>query len=189
MTRTGDVIENPVTGERMTFLQTAAETGGELLRIDLQVAPGGFATAEHVHPGQEERLIVRSGALTLRRGGEERTFTAGEAATVPAGVPHVWWNAGEDELAVELEFRPAGRFDAFITTFFALAQLGRTDAKGMPNLLQVAVTAREYGDVIYPTSPPRPVQKALFAMLAPVARRLGYEADVPYPGRRAGESA
>ena len=46
--KAGDVIENPVTGEIMTFLLTGTETEGALLRIDMGVRPGGFAASEHV---------------------------------------------------------------------------------------------------------------------------------------------
>lgn len=180
MATAGDVIVNPVTGERIVFLQTANETGGQLLQADLFVQPGGFVAAEHVHPHQEERFTVHSGILRLRIRGEERDYRDGEEATVPAGTPHLWWNAGKDELRVRVELRPAGRFERFVTSFFALAQAGNTDVKGMPNLFQLAVIAREYRDVIYPTRPPRVVQKALFGLLAPVGRMLGYRADVPY---------
>jgi len=44
----------------------------------------------------------------------------------------------------------------------------------MPNLLQLAVLAREFDDVIRFTRPPRLVQWALFGLLAPLARLLGY---------------
>lgn len=180
MAKAGDVIGNPVTGERIVFLQTAQETDGQLLQADLFVKPGGFVAAEHVHPHQEERFTVRSGILRLRIRGEERTYRAGDEATVPPGTPHVWWNAGEGDLSVRVEIRPAGRFENFLTSFFALAQAGMTDAKGMPNLLQLAVMAREYRDVVYPTKPPPRLQRVLFGFLAPVGRMLGYTADVLY---------
>ena len=50
MARAGDVIEHPVTGERITFLQTAESTNGELLRLELAVGPRGFVAAPHIHP-------------------------------------------------------------------------------------------------------------------------------------------
>lgn len=181
MAAPGDVIENPVTGERMVFLQTGEQNGGELLQIEMAVRPGGFAAAEHVHPTQEERFTVRAGTLTLRIAGQQRELGVGEQAAIPPGTPHVWWNGGDEELRVLLEFRPAGQFDRFITSFFALAQAGRTDERGLPNVLQTAVSLRVYGDTIYPTKPPRPVQRVLFALLAPVGRLLGYKPDYPYP--------
>ncbi len=49
MAKAGDIIENPATGERITFLNTTQETNGELLRFEY-VLPPGFTIAEHVHP-------------------------------------------------------------------------------------------------------------------------------------------
>jgi hypothetical protein len=61
-----------------------------------------------------------------------------------------------------------------VANLFGLARDGKTDAKGMPNILQLAVFAREFEDVVYFTNPPRSVQKILFGVLAPIARLLGY---------------
>jgi hypothetical protein len=55
MIRTGDVITNPVTGERLRFLKTTRDTGGELVRVEVTVEPNGFVAAAHVHPHQSER--------------------------------------------------------------------------------------------------------------------------------------
>ena len=181
MTKAGDIIKNPITGEKMVFRETADETEGRLLQFDMFVEPGGFPTAEHVHPAQEETFVVKAGELRLRRDGEEEIYHTGEEATIPPGTPHMWWNDSSSELHALVEMRPAGRFASFITSLFALARDGKTDEKGMPNLLQLAVMMDKYGDTIYPSSPPRPVQKALFAVLAPLARGLGYRADHPYP--------
>ena len=182
MVRVGDVIENPITGERMTFIRTARETGGELLRIDMAVRAGGFVPGEHIHPHQEERFEISRGDMAVRIGGVERRYGPGETVTISAGTPHVWWNSGGDELRVLVEFRPAGRFADFITTFFALARTGRTNGRGIPrNLFQLAATFAEYQDVIRGTRPPRVVQRLLFAMLNPIGRFLRYRADVPYP--------
>ena len=50
MATKGNVIENPVTGEKVTFLETAADTNGELLRLELAVGPHGFLAVPHIHP-------------------------------------------------------------------------------------------------------------------------------------------
>ncbi|MDX1614939.1 MAG: cupin domain-containing protein [Candidatus Promineifilaceae bacterium] len=178
---TGTEIENPITGERIVFRQTPEETDGRLLKFDIMVEPGGFPTTEHVHPAQSEHFEVNSGRLRLQQAGEETVYEAGEEATIPPGTPHMWWNSSQRQLEATVELRPAGRFASFITSLFALAQAGRTDDQGMPNLLQLAVLMGEYGDSIYPSSPPRPIQKALFAVLAPIGRALGYRADYDYP--------
>ena len=72
MTRPGESLHHPVTGERIIWRKMAQETGGELLQGDLFVEPGGFVAAAHIHPNQEERFKVLAGTLRLRMGGEER---------------------------------------------------------------------------------------------------------------------
>jgi hypothetical protein len=56
----------------------------------------------------------------------------------------------------------------------------------MPNLLQLALVAREFSDVIVFRSPPLVVQRALFGVLAPIARWCGYRATYPQLSHRAG---
>ncbi len=57
---------------------------------------------------------------------------------------------------------------------FGLANDGKTNTKGMPNPLQLAILGKEFQDVVIFTSPPPAVQKVMFTVLAPVARLLGY---------------
>jgi hypothetical protein len=51
----GDVIENPVTGERITFVRTSQQTGGALAELDLELTPQALLAAEHIHRSQEEK--------------------------------------------------------------------------------------------------------------------------------------
>jgi hypothetical protein len=53
----------------------------------------------------------------------------------------------------------------------------------MPHPLQLALTAREFSDIVEFRSPPPAVQRALFAVLAPVARWRGYRATYPQLSR------
>ena len=70
---------------------------------------------------------------------------------------------------------------------FGLAAAGRTDAKGRPGLLQASLIAREFDDTMRLTSPPRFVQRPLFAALAPLARRRGLRGSYPEYLRHTGE--
>jgi hypothetical protein len=63
-----------------------------------------------------------------------------------------------------------------IETLFGLAREGHVDAKGMPNPLQLALTAQEFSDVIVFRKPPPMIQRAVFGALGPIARRRGYRA-------------
>ena len=77
------------------------------------------------------------------------------------------------------------RFEQAIATGFGLANSGRTDAKGRPNLLQAALMAQEFADVLVFTKPPVWVQRVLFGVLAPIARRRGYQGHLPRAARPA----
>jgi hypothetical protein len=65
----GQTLVNPVTGERMTFVETAADTGGERVVIELRADPGGSVAAAHVHPSQWETFKVVSGTLGAKVAG------------------------------------------------------------------------------------------------------------------------
>jgi quercetin dioxygenase-like cupin family protein len=179
MARSGDVLEHPVTGERVVWRKAARDTNGEFLRGDLYAGPGGFVAAEHVHPKQEERFEVLAGVLGLRIDGHERILQAGQIAVVPPGRPHVWWNAGDGEAHVLGEFRPALRTEMFFETFFGLARDGKTNRKGLPNPVRLAVLMREYEDELRLARPPFLVQKALFWPLAALGRLLDYRGWYP----------
>ena len=57
MSKAGEVIENPVTGEREMVRIGTEQTGGELLVVDLYIRPGGAVIGEHRHPATEERML------------------------------------------------------------------------------------------------------------------------------------
>lgn len=179
MARCGDVLEHPVTGERIVWRRVARDTGGELLEGDMFARPGAHPAAAHVHPNQEECFHVLAGSVKLRVGGEESVLSAGQRGSVPAGRPHTWWNVGDDEAHILVEFTPAMRTEMFFETFFGLAKDGKTNKKGLPNLLSMATILREYDDEVRLARPPLVVQRALFRPLAAVGRRLGYRGWYP----------
>src|SRR2546425_11287922 len=88
MIRTGDTIHNPVTGERITFLATSADTDGEAVVIETVVQPHGFVAAAHVHPSQSERFAVVAGTLGVKAAGRKRALLPREVLDVEPGTPH-----------------------------------------------------------------------------------------------------
>ncbi len=179
MSKAGDVIENPVTGERVVVRVGTEDSGGDLLAVDGYVKPGGAVAGEHVHPAIDERFTVLRGRVGFRIDGRESIAEPGERLHVPAGTAHDWWNAGDEEAHVRVEIRPGGRFEEMALNLFGLAQDGKTNSRGMPNLLQAAIFVREFSDVLYFTRPPLWVQRLLFGALALLARALGYRGSYP----------
>lgn len=180
MVEAGDVFENPLSGQRLVFRKTARDTGGELLEVEsVYTKPTPFRPPVHYHPRQEERFEVLSGEVCVVLDGEERTLEEGEVLIIASGIPHEMW-AEEAGVRVNWQTRPALNTEAFFETVWGLARDGKTDARGVPNLLRVAMIAREYDEEFRLASPPRAVQQVIFGSLAPVGRLLGYPARYPY---------
>jgi mannose-6-phosphate isomerase-like protein (cupin superfamily) len=119
MATPGHTVVNPETGERVTFVKTAADTDGELLELELVWPRPGQRAPAHVHPEMEERYEVVSGTAAFRIGGAERTAGPGEVVTVPPGTTHLAWNPTEQEVRLKVEFRPALRWEEFVVRLFA----------------------------------------------------------------------
>jgi quercetin dioxygenase-like cupin family protein len=171
MAQRGDVIDNPVTGQRMVFEVTAAESGGERFVAEGIFPPGGFAGVSHIHPFQDEFFEVLAGTAAFEVAGERRVLGTGESIDIPRGTRHTFANAGNDEMRVRLEFRPGlqstGRF---YELYFAFAQEGRVNARAMPDLLDVATVWPLTSEHAILAAPPAFAQDVLFRLLAPIAQ-------------------
>src|SRR5215217_1115633 len=153
MAQPGDVVEHPSSGARLTFLETSAQTHGDLLRVEV-VLPPGFSIAEHVHPCQEEQHHVLSGTLRARVGGQKRDYEAGERVVGPPGVPHAWRNPSDQEdLHIVSEHRPAAH---------------------TKHMLRAAVLLDEIKEDFYYFGAPLRVLMVVFLALAAVGSLLWY---------------
>jgi quercetin dioxygenase-like cupin family protein len=180
MFKRGDVFENPVTGERLTIQLGTRESLGERLIVDMTLRGPGSGSALHVHPSIRERVTVMSGHVGICVGGMTSIAKLGKPVDIAPGVRHGFWNAGIVEARVTMDIRPTNRFEAykfeaFLRNMIGLAQDGKTNAKGMPNLLQLSLIASEFDDVIQLATPAPMVQRMLFPLLRPIARLRGYK--------------
>ena len=128
----GQTLENPVTGERFTFTDTASSTGGELLAFELALRPGGAVPIPHVHPIQTERFEVVEGRMRFRLGWRRRFAGPGDVVEVAPGVVHGFANAGDVEARVRVEVRPALAMEQMLAEVVAMAQAGRMTRRGLP---------------------------------------------------------
>jgi mannose-6-phosphate isomerase-like protein (cupin superfamily) len=175
MARAGEVIRNPATGETVTFLVTASDSDGKLLQLDMTAEKSSAPT--HVHPKITERWDLRAGRVHFQVGNEVRLLDAPAQLEIPAGTPHRFWSDGPIHTIVD--YKPAGGFEGFLETIYALAAAGKTNKKGMPNILRSAVIGHAHLDDYALPFPPVGVQRVLFGLLAPLGRALGYSARYP----------
>jgi quercetin dioxygenase-like cupin family protein len=175
----GEIFENPVTRERATIIELPWQNAQGRAVAELTALPGARVVGEHFHPALRERFSVLRGELTVVRDGQRSTLRAGETADIEPRVWHDWFNEADVDAVVRVEVTPGERFAHMIETLFGLAREGHVDRKGMPNLLQLALTAQEFSDVIVLRKPPPTVQRIVFGALEPIARRRGYRATYP----------
>ena len=179
LSRRGQTFANPVTGERAVVLTDPETHPDRTLVAHLFVSPGGRVAAPHVHPGATERFHVLRGRVGFEVGGRRRELEAGQFCEVPPGTSHDWWQIGDEEAQVLVEVAPGDRFVRLVATTFGLARDGHVDSRGLPHLLQAAVSLTAYRDTVVFSTPPPRVQRLLFGFLAPIGRLVGKQPVYP----------
>lgn len=111
-------IENCL-GERITFKELVKERDGDKLIVENWVVPGS-GPVMHTHHLQDEGLTVLEGKIAYQVLGEEPKYAGvGETIVFKAGVPHKFWNAGEDILHCEGFIKPANTIVFFLSSIYA----------------------------------------------------------------------
>jgi quercetin dioxygenase-like cupin family protein len=168
-------LVNPGTGEQIRFL-APVEGEEDVVRFHWSSIPGG-SIPEHSHPHQEERFIISAGQARFTVDGEQRVVGAGEAITVPVGVPHAETNAGSVAVEGTVELRPALQTRQMHEAFAGLAADGKMTAGGAPkNPLQLGATLWHFRHESRVTSPPVWVQNVILPPLSALARLFGVRA-------------
>lgn len=176
MAHKGKRIHNPANGQSILFLQTAQDTKGELLEMESSYRPGSKEPPPHYHTIQHENFRILSGEMTLRMHGRLQTLKAGDTLEIPAGTPHSMWNNGAEPAVINWQLRPALGTEFMLETYTGLANDGKTNARGIPGLLQVALLMRKFNREFRMVKPSYPVQLILFNLLAPIAYLSGKRA-------------
>ncbi len=171
MAKAVDVIEIPRTGEKLTFLRRPRDTQGEVLEMEFFAREFALVAARaHIHTKSEERLEVVAGTARVRTGRKEQVLGPGQTVVIPAGMAHSLQREGEEFLHFRLQMRPPMKTETMFETVIGLHR----DGKNFRNLLQTAALAKE--NDTYLAQLPIWLQKPVLAVLATIARLLGYRA-------------
>ncbi len=176
MAEIGKTIAHPLTGERVTFL----DVRDDMLKLRIEMAPGGFLPRPHTHPRSEERFEVTAGRVQINESGRLRSLDVGEIVVVPRGAGHVWGNPFDEPATVVVDLCPAYQMATFFETWFGLARDGKVNTRTqMPSLLQTVIIAHDFRDGIGFPGVAGVAARGLFAALAPLARARGYRSRYP----------
>lgn len=126
--------------------------------MEFGLAPGGVIAEEHIHPRQHERFEVLEGRMTGRVAGVDAAAQAGDCSEMNPGVPHCWWNGGEREARLIVEYRPALRTEEFFEWVFDMARRGLTDAHGIPRSYHKLTVLTRFPNEVIPVGLPAPVE-------------------------------
>jgi mannose-6-phosphate isomerase-like protein (cupin superfamily) len=162
-TAPGVTLENPELGLRATVVEaTPAIVSSRVIG-----APGANGGPLHRHLRTEERFIVESGTVRVRRGLRGSVLaSAGDTVVIPAGQPHSFLVEGGEAVFLT-EFRPPHRIGDFFQELFALATGGHLDKRGNPRPADLAVLMHAYPeDFFYPPLVPPALLRTLMWPLA-----------------------
>lgn len=154
---------------RLQWRETASSSGGQRVSAELWMSSDAAERPPHLHPRMSEKLSVLGGRARVRVGQSEHELGPGESLDFPAGTPHAFGRANDEELHVLLEGWPALQWDEFTTRAWKIG----LNERGRPDMLRMSLLMRRYPDQMYMAAAPIPVQRALFAVLAAVARLTG----------------
>jgi quercetin dioxygenase-like cupin family protein len=124
------VIENPLSGERITIGAPRADGSG--LDWELVLAPGGRVPSSHAHPRQEEYFTVLAGRMRFRVGRRRVIAGPGDTVRVPPGTVHHFANAGCQSARVAVRTSPALSMRELLETAFKLTPVQAASELRLP---------------------------------------------------------
>ncbi len=168
-------ITNSKTGQDIKFILTGNETNGQLLEMETTYNSHSKEPAAHYHPYQTEDFTVLSGQLTVRMDNQIKILKQGDTLHIPEKKVHAMWNNSDEMTIVNWKVQPALKTDNLLETASGLAKDGRTNASGVPNILQAALMLNKYNHVFRIAKPPFIIQRIIFLILTPFSYLFGYK--------------
>lgn len=162
------VIENPLIKDRVTFLETAAETNGKFTLVQVELAPNG-GNDLHYHKTFDETFTAVEGVLGIQVGKQIIHLQKGESATAPIGSLHRFFNPSATEKVVfNVLLQPGSEgFETTLQVAYGLARDGRTSPKGIPKSLYHMALIIRWSDTNIP---------GIFTVIEPLMRWLANRA-------------
>jgi quercetin dioxygenase-like cupin family protein len=132
----GQRADFPGLGTR--YMLRGEDTGGQFALLEHTIPPRTLAAPTHAHEHEDEFSYVLAGRVGMQVGDEVTEAGPGELVVKPRGVPHAFWNAGDEEVRMlELISPPA-----FASYFAEMAPV--LSAGGPPDFEQLGAIRQKY---------------------------------------------
>jgi mannose-6-phosphate isomerase-like protein (cupin superfamily) len=171
-------LENRHTGE---VLELRRRRQNEELTLELRgsLPPHREGPPLHIHYLEDEDGMVTAGTLSAQVGDQRVDAGPGQAVRLPRGVPHRWWNQGDEPLTFMGRARPVVDLDRYLQAVFEVMNAGAQDRPPLFYLAHVALRHRRTQAVM---NMALPVQAILFRVLVVVGTVLGRYRGTEWPG-------
>jgi mannose-6-phosphate isomerase-like protein (cupin superfamily) len=171
-------IRNRHTGEVLRLRRVIR--GGELcLELHGSVPARRPGPPLHIHYQENEEGMVVRGTLSVELDGRRMEIKAGETALLPAGLPHRWWNDGDEPLVFEGVARPLADLDQYFQEAFDVLNNGSADRPPIFYMAHLAWTHRRTQVVLFA---PVWLQKVIVPAIVAVGTVLGRYRGTDWPG-------
>ena len=135
---TDRTIQDPTTGEAITFVEMAEESSSDRVVIRLTLAPGGVVPP-HAHPSCEDFECLE-GTLQFHLAGRAIELGPGNTLTALPGQVHGFRNVSSASATLRIVAAPGAEVEYGLRVRIAMAQDGAFTSDGRPkDLLMGAV--------------------------------------------------
>jgi len=186
-----DRSKNPMTTPPTTLRLTNRHTG-EVLEIRREMSDGAqvfglWGTLPphrqgpplHIHYFEDEEGSIVAGTLSAEVDGRRVTAGPGETVRLPRGIPHRWWNDGDQPLVFEGRTRPAVDLDRYLQAVFDVMNAG---APNRPPLFYIAYVDLRHRRTQAVLIMPGVIQAVVFRAVVIVGAILGRYRGTEWPG-------
>jgi quercetin dioxygenase-like cupin family protein len=116
--------------------------GRIVLILEGTLPPGADGPPLHVHIQEHEEGVVKAGTLGALVGAEKIIVPTGETVTLPAGIAHRWWNAGDDLLEFKRQVVPVVDLDRYLQACLLFSTPALTQAIDLPSRARAVAPSR-----------------------------------------------
>ncbi len=163
------------------FTQRIVKREAGLLWVELTLDPHAEGPPAHVHTRFRERFHVTEGSISLLISGEVVVVETGEEELVPPGTIHKPYNPNDVPAVVggplTRDYALPDEFGVFLTQAYGYFDESPGNSQPPQALFQMSRFSPRYDSWL--GGPPIGLQRALFWVLGPVARVLGYRSYYP----------
>lgn len=155
------VFSNPHVKDKVTFVKTSKETGGEYTMVEVELGPGG-GTPFHAHTSFDEHFIAVDGELGIAVEKKKIILYPGDSTIAPVGKFHRFYNPGKKDIRFLVKIVPSCEgFENSLKIGYGLAEDGKANKKGIPKSFSHIALLTTMSDTVLP---------GIYSVILPIIR-------------------